>query len=115
MDASKLGKKIKVGKNQKTVLSPKELKDIVDKFIEHKVEDDFTVSVSYEQIAEKNYSFSAGQYFDVKIEFIELTPQAFESKMKEYKKVIRELFDESKKLEDEIITHLEDVNYDSKI
>jgi type I restriction enzyme M protein len=115
MDASKLGKKIKVGKNQKTVLSPKELKDIVDKFIEHKVEDDFTVSVSYEQIAEKNYSFSAGQYFDVKIEFIELTPQAFESKMKEYKKVIRELFDESKKLEDEIITHLEDVKYDSKI
>jgi len=115
MDASKLGKKIKVGKNQKTVLSPKELKDIVDKFIEHKVEDDFTVSVSYEQIIEKNYSFSAGQYFDVKIEFIELTPQAFESKMKEYKKVLRELFDESKKLEDEIITHLEDVKYDSKI
>ena len=113
MDASKLGKKIKVGKNQKTVLSPKELKDIVDKFIEHKVEDDFTVSVSYEQIIEKNYSFSAGQYFDVKIEFIELTPQAFESKMKEYKKVLRELFDESKKLEDEIITHLEDVKYDS--
>lgn len=63
IDASKLGTKVKVGKNQKTVLSDKELETIVSTFIEHKVEDDFSVSVSYEDIIKKNYSFSAGQYF----------------------------------------------------
>lgn len=112
MDASKLGTKVKVGKNQKTVLSPKELKDIVDKFIEHKVEDDFTVSVSYEQIKEKNYSFSAGQYFDVKIEFIELTPEEFESKMNLYKTKLNSLFEEGKILENEIKNQLEEIKYD---
>jgi len=113
MDASKLGKKIKVGKNQKTVLSPKELKNIVDKFIDHKVENNFTVSVTYEQIKEKNYSFSAGQYFDVKIEFIELTAEEFEEKMDDFKSNLSSLFLESKALEDEIRNQLEDLKYES--
>jgi type I restriction enzyme M protein len=112
MDASKLGTKVKVGKNQKTVLSPKELKDIVDKFIEHKVEDEFTVSVTYHQISEKNYSFSAGQYFDVKIEFIELTPEEFESKMNLYKTKLNSLFEEGKILENKIKNQLEEIKYD---
>lgn len=112
MDASKLGTKVKVGKNQKTVLSPKELKDIVDKFIEHKVEDDFTVSVSYEQITKKNYSFSAGQYFDIKIEYIELTQDDFEVKMNEYKSNLSLLFEEGKTLEEEIKIQLEDLKYE---
>jgi len=41
MDASKLGE-IKVGKNQKTVLSKEELDKIVDVFVNHKIEDDFS-------------------------------------------------------------------------
>ena len=32
--------------------------------------EDFSVKVTNEQIKEKNYSWSAGQYFDVKIEHI---------------------------------------------
>ena len=81
MDASKLGKKIKVGKNQKTVLSKEELDKIVDIFVKHIIDEDFSVLVTYDQIKEKNYSFSAGQYFDVKIEYVELTPEEFEDKM----------------------------------
>ena len=46
MDASKLGEKVKVGKNQKTVLSKDELDRIVNVFIDHKVEEDFSVSVT---------------------------------------------------------------------
>lgn len=111
MDASKLGKKIKVGKNQKTVLSKEELDKIVNMFIEHKVENDFTVSVTYEEIKEKNYSFSAGQYFEVKIEYVELTPEEFEEKMNEYKANLSTLFDEGKTLEDEIMCQLEDLKY----
>ncbi len=112
MDASKLGKKIKVGKNQKTVLSKGELDRIVDVFINHKVEDDFSISVSYEQIKEKNYSFSAGQYFDVKIEFVELTPEEFEDKINTYKANLATLFSEGKTLEDEIISQLEVIKYE---
>jgi type I restriction enzyme M protein len=112
MDASKLGEKIKVGKNQKTVLSKEELDKIVDVFVNHKIEDDFSVSVTYDQIKEKNYSFSAGQYFDVKIEYIKLTPEEFVEKMNVYKTNLTKLFDEGKTLEDEIKNQLEEIKYE---
>ena len=112
MDASKLGDKIKVGKNQKTVLSQEELDRIVNVFIEHKVEEDFTISVTYEQIKEKNYSLAAGQYFDVKIEYVDLTPEQFNEKMSEYQAELTKLFEEGNKLQDEIITQLKKVKYE---
>lgn len=112
MDASNLGEKIKVGKNQKTVLSQEELDRIVNTFIEHKVEDDFTVSVTYDQIKEKNYSFAAGQYFDVKIEYVDLTPEQFQEKMTAYQNELTELFDEGNKLQEEILSQLKKVKYD---
>lgn len=111
MDASKLGEKIKVGKIQKTILSKEELDKIVDVFISHKVEDDFSISVSYDQIKEKNYSFSAGQYFDVKIEYVKLTPDEFKIKMNLYKSNLSLLFNEGKKLEDDISSNLEEIKY----
>lgn len=112
MDASKLGNKVKVGKNQKTVLSSEELNRIVNTFINQKVEDEFTVSLKYEQIIEKNYSLSAGQYFEVKIEYSELTPEEFKQKIDEYKKNLNELFEESKKLEEEIKKSLDGIKYE---
>lgn len=112
MDASKLGTKVKVGKNQKTVLNADELNRIVNTFIKHKVEDEFTVSLKYEQIIEKNYSLSAGQYFDVKIEYSELTSEEFKQKIDEYKKNLNELFEESKKLEEEILKSLDGIKYE---
>ena len=112
MDASKLGAKVKIGKNQKTVLSMKELNRIVDTFIAHKIEEDFTVSVSYEQIINTNYSFSAGQYFDVKIQYIELSSEEFEAKMNTYKTNISILFSEGKTLDDEIISLLKVIKYE---
>lgn len=112
MDASKLGDKIKVGKNQKTVLSQEELDRIVNTFIEHNVEDDFTVSVTYDQIKEKNYSLAAGQYFDVKIEYVDLTPEQFQEKMTAYQNELTELFDEGNKLQEEILSQLKKVKYE---
>ncbi|WP_025725538.1 N-6 DNA methylase [Acholeplasma granularum] len=112
MDASKLGEKVKVGKNQKTVLSKVELERIINSFVEHKVEEDFSISVTYKQIKDKNYSFSAGQYFDVKIEYIELSAELFEEKMKSYKSNLTALFSEGKTLEEEIKNKLRDLNYE---
>ena len=62
MDASKLGETVKEGKNQKTLLSTDEENRIIETFNQHEAKEDFSVVVSYEQIKEKNYSFSAGQY-----------------------------------------------------
>ena len=112
MDASKLGTTVKEGKNQKTVLSHEEEELIVKTFNEHKAVEDFSVVVSYEQIKEKNYSFSAGQYFDVKIEYVDITPEEFEAKMNSYKSNLASLFSESKKLEKEIMKQLTGLKYE---
>ena len=45
--------KVKVGKNQKTVLSNEELNAIVNTFVKHEVVEDFSISVTYDQIKEK--------------------------------------------------------------
>ena len=112
VDASKLGEKVKVGKNQKTVLSDTELNKIVETFTEHSVEEDFSVAVSYEQMKEKNYSFSAGQYFDVKIEYVELTQDEFNQKMATYTANLEKYFAEGKTLEEEIKQRLGELKYE---
>jgi type I restriction enzyme M protein len=113
MDASKLGETVKEGKNQKTLLSYDEEQLIIETFNKHEAKEDFTVVVSYEQIKEKNYSFSAGQYFDVKIEYTEMTPKEFDNKMALYKLNLSTLFSESKKLEAEIKKQMEGLVYES--
>ncbi|MBD5502872.1 MAG: SAM-dependent DNA methyltransferase [Lachnospiraceae bacterium] len=112
IDASKLGEKRKEGKNQKTVLRLEEVKKIEDTFINQVVVDDFSVSVSYEQIAEKNYSLSAGQYFEVKIEYVELSQEAFVKRMLAYSTRLEELFAEGKELEEEIQERLGELRYE---
>lgn len=74
--------------------------------------EDFSVSVTYEQIAEKNYSLSAGQYFEVKIEFVELTEDEFNQKMATYTSNLDRLFTEGKFLEDEIKQRLGELRYE---
>ena len=102
MDASKLGTTVKEGKNQKTLLSDAEEQLIIETFNQHEAKEDFTVVVSYEQIKEKNYSFSAGQYFEVKIEYTDIAPAEFATKMNGFKTNLDSLFAESKSLEKEI-------------
>lgn len=111
MDASKLGTTVKDGKNQKTLLSPEEEQLIITTFNQHKAVEDFTVVVSYDQIKEKNYSLSAGQYFDVKIEYTDITPEAFTAKMDNFQKNLDSLFAESHALEIEIKKQLGGLTY----
>ena len=112
LDASKLGKKIKDGKNQKTVLSAEEVEKIEDTFINQKVVDDFSVSVSYEEIEAKNYSLSAGQYFEVKIEYVELSEEEFQKRMLGYHTRLEQLFAEGKTLEEKIKEQLGGLRYE---
>ncbi len=114
MDASKLGTKVKVdGKNQRTVLSSEEINKIIGTFNMGKAEDDFCVTVSYEDVEAKKLSFSAGQYFEVKIEYVELTPEEFAEKMNGFTAHLDEMFTESRRLEDEIKKQLGRVKYEN--
>ena len=113
MDASKLGTKEKVdGKNQRTVLSSEEVTKIIDTFNMGEAVDDFCVAVSYKDIEEKKFSFSAGQYFEVKIEYVELTSDEFAEKMNGFTTRLDELFAESHRLEEEIKQQLGRVKYE---
>ena len=112
IDASSLGEIVKEGKNQKTVLSPIEEQQIIDTFNTKTKTEDFSVVVSYDEIKEKSYSFSAGQYFDVKINYIDITKDEFDGKMKFFSSNINNMFSESKELEDEIKKQLLGLTYD---
>lgn len=112
IDASNLGEKIKDGKNQKTVLSPEEEQRIIDTFNIKEVVEDFSVSVGYEEIKAKNYSLSAGQYFDVKIEYVDITPEQFAEKMQGFAGNLDSLFKQSRELECEIKTQLAGLKYE---
>lgn len=113
MDASKLGTKVKVdGKHQKTVLRQEEIITIIDTFNSAKTVDDFCVAVDYADIEAKKLSFSAGQYFDVKMEYVELTQEEFAEKMFGFIKRLESLFAEGRVLETEIKRQLGRVNYE---
>jgi len=111
IDASNLGETVKEGKNQKTVLTAQEEQQIIDTFNNKKALDDFSVVVSYDEIKEKNYSLSAGQYFEIKIEYIDITSEVFDNKIKSFESSLNKLFVESKALEKEIQNNLKTLNY----
>lgn len=103
IDASALGEKVKEGKNQKTLLSPVEEQQIVDTFNAREAVEDFSVVVDCDAIKAKNYSLSAGQYFEVKVAYEDITPKQFAKKMEGFQSRLEAIFIESKKLEKEIV------------
>ena len=112
LDASKLGETIKEGKNQRTVLTPTEEQLIIDTFNKKQAIDDLSVVVTKEEITAKNYSFSAGQYFEVKIEYTDISHDDFNAKMKTFESNLSELFAESKTLELEIQNNMKEMRYE---
>lgn len=112
IDASNLGEKVKDGKNQKTVLTECEEKRICEAFNNKWSEDNFSAVVSYDEIAGKNYSFSAGQYFDVNIEYTDITPEQFAAKIKGFTENLEILFSQSRELEAEIKKQMAGLKYE---
>ena len=112
IDASKLGEEYKDGNNQKRRLRDEEIDKIVNTFLNKEAVDDFSVAVTYDEIKEKKYSLAAGQYFDVKIEYIPLTQEEFAAKMNGYTEELEKLFAEGDKLQKEIIEQLKKVKYE---
>jgi type I restriction enzyme M protein len=112
IDASNLGATVKEGKNQKTVLSHEEEDKIINTFNNKVAVDDFSVVVSYDDIAAKNYFLSAGQYFEVNIEHVDITQKEFISEIKSLSDSLDGLFGQSRELEGEIKKNLAGLSYD---
>ena len=114
VDASNLGTKQKIEgtKNQRTYLSDDEINRIIDTFNTWQEVEDFSVLVSLEDITQKNFSFSAGQYFKVKIEYVDLSPEEFQQKMCDFRSDLQKFFDDGHQLERDILHQLETLNYE---
>ena len=114
VDASGLGTKQKIEgtKNQRTYLSDDEINQIIDTFNRRQEVEDFSVLVSLDEIEQKNFSFSAGQYFKVEIEYVELSPEEFQEKMQGFQSDLRKFFDEGHQLERDILKQLEKLTYE---
>ena len=107
VDASNLGSKVKEDNGtQKTVLSNNEEQQIISSFVNNEVIEDFSVSVKLKDVKARNYSLSAGQYFPVKIEYMEISEDEFLKRMNAYRNALDEKFSEGHRLESEIMNQI---------
>ena len=114
IDASKLGEEYKDANGLKKVrLSNDEIERIVTTFLNKEAVDDFSVAVTYDEIKEKGYSLSAGQYFDIKIDYVDITEKEFNQRMTEYKNTLTQQFEESHRLEAEIMKQLDSLKFNN--
>lgn len=111
VDASKLGEDTKIGGLKKTVLSDQDVKKIVETFRENKPVDDFSVAIPFNDFEQKGYSFSAGQYFDVKINYQDISHEEFTAAIEGHKKSLKKLFDDGKSLEDKILKGIDSLTF----
>ena len=112
VDASKLGEEYKDSNGlKKRRLTDAEIERIVGVFRGKKSEDDFSVAVTYAQIREKGYVLSAGQYFDIKIDYVDITEEEFDAQMKADSEELAAMFEESRALEEEIQRQLAGLSF----
>lgn len=107
IDASGMGSTVKEGKNQKTVLSNAEEATIIGTFLKREVTHDFSVVVSPDEIVNKNYSFGAGQYFAILVEYESLTNNEFKKVLKSYQESIGKQSLEFQQMQSEVFRQLE--------
>ena len=92
IDASKLGEEYQEGSIKKVRLTEEEINLIVDTFTQKKTVEDFSIRVSYEDLKKKNCSLSASQYFDIEVDYEELSEHDFIRTMNDYSNIHRALF-----------------------
>ena len=115
IDASKLGEEYKEGNNKKSRLRDFEVEQIVHTFRNCEAVDDFSVAVTYDEIKEKGYSLSAGQYFDIKIDYVDITEEEFNRRMANFQQTLTEQFEESHRLEKEILAQLQSLKFNKDV
>ncbi|MDY2783069.1 MAG: class I SAM-dependent DNA methyltransferase [Candidatus Pseudoruminococcus sp.] len=113
VDATGYGEKIKIdGKNQKTVLAEHEIEEIVDILSNRRIIEGISVFADIADIKRRNYSFSAGSFFEAKIEYEDITVEQFNEKLSGFMTELEELMYESEKSHQELLVALGSVRYD---
>lgn len=112
IDASNLGTVVKQGKNKKTVLNKEDENKIINAYESEVNIDDFSVKVSKDDFELKNYSFSAGQHFIVKVEHEKISDKEFKDRIKNFNKSIKKLSDEVKTIEKDIEIKIDKIDYE---
>jgi type I restriction enzyme M protein len=106
IDASKLGEEYKDGNSQKRRLRDFEIDQIVSAFRNKTSVENFSVAVTYDEIRKKGYYLSAGQYFDIKINHVDISAKEFAEHIVEHKRALSHMFSDGKIIEDDIIDKL---------
>ncbi len=107
VDASNLGTKIKDGNIQKTLLSEEEEHRIINAVNTQTAEESFSVVKAYDDIKAGKYSLNPGTYFDMIIEYVEISADEFADKMRASKDNLVEMFKQGTELERDILKGLE--------
>jgi type I restriction enzyme M protein len=111
MDASKIGKSIKEGKNKKTILSKSDEDEIINSFNLHKTINNFTINVSPESLSNRNYSFNPGQYFDVEMKYEKISDAIFKKEISKFQENLDDFCDQSRKISEEIKKEIKKIDF----
>lgn len=109
VDASNLGEKIKDGKNQRTVLNAEELDKIVSTVLSKNEEEDFSVLTNNKDIIENNYSFSANQFFKYSDNYVPMTKDEYNNKIKKFIDDFNDLNTRTHELDEIILKEFEEL------
>lgn len=80
-------------------------------FIQHVINSLKDSGKGADEIIEKGYVLSVGQYFDIKIEYVDITAEEFNAQMKADTEELSAMFKESHKLEEENQTQLKSLKF----
>lgn len=111
IDASNLGEEYQENNLKKKRLTKEEISKIIRAFSNKENKDDFSVLVKNKELRER-YSLAAGQYFDVKIEYSDMTHVEFNEKITQALKNIDDLLESNKKDKLELRASLEKIVYE---
>lgn len=112
IDASKLGEDYQEGNLKKRRLRSKEIDMIVNTFLKKEVIEDFSVLVNYEEIKERMFSLSAGQYFDVKMDYTDISKKEFDEQIKKDISELESIMKDNKEISKELTESLKGIYYD---
>ena len=89
-----------------------EIEEIVDILSNRRIIEGISVFADIADIKRRNYSFSAGSFFEAKIEYEDITVEQFNEKLSGYMTELEELMHESEKSHQELLVVLGSVRYD---
>ena len=97
--ADNLGEEYKEGKNKKRRLTTEEINRIINTFNKKEEVEYFSACVSYDDIKKNGYSLAAGQYFDIKIDHVDITENEFKEKIASIEQSLISMSEESEKID----------------